>query len=41
MTSSALTRPGERSRAIVKFAEIDWALTVVLCLLAGWGGVML
>ena len=37
MTSSALTRPGERSRAIVKFAEIDWALTVVLCLLAGWG----
>ena len=41
MTSSALTRPGERSRAIVKFAEIDWALTAVLCILAGWGGVML
>ena len=41
MTSSALTRPGERSRAIVKFAEIDWTLTAVLCLLAGCGGLML
>jgi rod shape determining protein RodA len=41
MTSSALTSPGQRGRLIVKFAEIDWTLTFVLCLLAAAGGLML
>ena len=26
MTASALTRPGERDRLIVKLGEIDWML---------------
>jgi rod shape determining protein RodA len=41
MTSSALTRPGERDRLVVKFAQIDWTLCLVLCLIAGAGGLML
>ena len=41
MTVSALTRPGERDRPIVKFAEIDWIFVLVLCLVAGAGGLML
>ena len=41
MTVSALTRPGERDRAIVKFGEIDWFFCLVLCLIAGAGGLML
>lgn len=41
MTASALTRPGERDRLIVKFGQIDWALCILLCLIAGAGGVML
>ena len=41
MTASALTRPGERDRLIVKFGQIDWALCVLLSLIAGAGGVML
>ena len=40
MTVSALTRPGERDRLIVKFGEIDWTFCLVLCLLAGAGGLM-
>ena len=41
MTASALTRPGERDRLSVKFSEIDWRLTAVVCLIAGAGGMML
>jgi rod shape determining protein RodA len=41
MTSSALTRPGERDRLIIKFSQIDWTLTLVLVLIAGAGGLML
>jgi rod shape determining protein RodA len=41
MTVSALTRPGERDRLIVKLAEIDWIFVLVLCLIAGTGSLML
>jgi rod shape determining protein RodA len=41
MTVSALTRPGERDRLIVKFSEIDWVFVLVLCLIAGTGSLML
>jgi rod shape determining protein RodA len=41
MTSSALTRPGERDRLVVKFGQIDWTLVLMLCLLAASGGLML
>ena len=41
MTVSALTRPGERDRPIVKFSEIDWPFVLVLCLIAGAGALML
>jgi rod shape determining protein RodA len=41
MTASALTRPGERERLVVKFGQIDWTLTLLLCLIAAAGGMML
>ena len=41
MTSSALTRPGERDRLVVKIGQIDWTLTLMICLIAGAGGLML
>lgn len=41
MTVSALTRPGERDRLIVKLSEIDWIFVLVLSLIAGAGGLML
>lgn len=41
MTASALTRPGERDRLIVKFAEIDWTFCLVLCLIAGAGALIM
>jgi rod shape determining protein RodA len=41
MTASALTRPGERDRFIVKLGQVDWRLTAVICLLAGAGTLML
>jgi rod shape determining protein RodA len=41
MIASALTRPGERDRWIVKFGDIDWMLCGLLCLVAGAGGLML
>jgi len=41
MTVSALTRPGERDRLIVKIGEIDWIFCLTLCLIAGAGAVML
>ena len=40
MTVSALTRPGERDRLIVKLSEIDWIFCFTLCLIAGAGVVM-
>ena len=33
MTVSALTRPGERDRPIVKLSEVDWVFVLVLCLI--------
>ena len=41
MTVSALTRPGERDRLIVKLSELDWVFVLVLSLIAGAGGLML
>ena len=41
MISSALSRPGERDRWVVKFGDIDWMLCGLLCLIAGAGGLML
>src|SRR5215469_11934734 len=41
MIASALSRPGERDRWIVKFGDIDWMLCGLLCVLAGAGGLML
>lgn len=41
MTVSALTRPGERDRLIVKLANIDWTFALLLSLIAAVGGVML
>jgi rod shape determining protein RodA len=41
MTSSALTRPGERQRLVTKLAEIDWRMAFLLCAVAGVGAMML
>ena len=41
MTVSALTRPGERDRLIVKFSQIDWTFCLALCLIAGAGALMM
>jgi rod shape determining protein RodA len=41
MTASALTRPGQRDRLVVKFGEIDWVFCALLCLIAGVGALML
>lgn len=41
MTVSALTRPGERDRLIVKIGEIDWLFCFVLCMIAGAGSLMM
>ncbi len=41
MTVSALTRPGERDRPVVKLGEIDWVFCLFLSLIAGAGGLML
>jgi rod shape determining protein RodA len=41
MTVSALTRPGERDRLIVKLSEIDWVFVIALSLIAGAGALML
>ncbi|MBR7620482.1 rod shape-determining protein RodA [Phenylobacterium sp. 20VBR1] len=41
MTMSALTRPGERDRLVVKFSEIDWLFSLALCLIAGAGALMM
>lgn len=41
MTMSALRRPGERDRLVVKFTLIDWTFCIALCLLAGVGSLMM
>jgi rod shape determining protein RodA len=41
MTASAITRPGERDRLIVKLAQIEWTFMLVLCLIAATGAAML
>jgi len=41
MTMSALSRPGERDRLVVKFTQIDWTFAIALCLLAGTGSLMM
>ncbi|MDP1875155.1 rod shape-determining protein RodA [Phenylobacterium sp.] len=41
MTMSALRRPGERDRLVVKFTQIDWTFAIALCLLAGTGALMM
>jgi rod shape determining protein RodA len=40
MTVSALTRPGERDRLIVKLSEIDWIFCLALTMVAGAGAMM-
>jgi rod shape determining protein RodA len=39
--SGGITRPGERDRILVKFAEVDWVFCLALSLIAGIGGLML
>ena len=41
MTASALTRPGERDRLVVKIGQIDWLLVALICAIAGIGATML
>ncbi len=41
MTSSALTSPGQRNLLSEKVAEIDWRLSVLLCIIAGLGAMIL
>ena len=41
MTASALTRPGERDRLVVKLGQIDWTFCAALIAIAVAGGVML
>ena len=41
MTVSAVNRPGERDRLIVKLGQIDWTLCLLLTIIAGIGAVML
>ena len=41
MTVSALTRPGERRRLVVKLSEIDWTFCAAITVIAVAGGAML
>lgn len=41
MTVSALSRPGERDRPLIKFLEIDWVFCLLLCLIAGAGSTIM
>jgi rod shape determining protein RodA len=41
MTSSALTRPGQRERLSEKLTEIDWRLALILTVIAGIGAMIL
>jgi rod shape determining protein RodA len=41
MTISAISRPGERDRLIVKLGQMDWTLCLLLTAIAGIGAVLL
>lgn len=41
MTATSLTMAGERSRPLFKFIEIDWVFCLLLCLVAGAGGLIM
>jgi len=41
MTTSAISRPGQRERLSMKLPEIDWRLALALCCIAGVGTMML
>ncbi|HYE44151.1 MAG TPA: rod shape-determining protein RodA [Caulobacter sp.] len=41
MSTSALSRPGERDRPLNKFLEIDWVFCLMLTLIAGAGGLIM
>jgi rod shape determining protein RodA len=41
MTASALTRPGQRDRLVVKLGQIDWMFAGLLCVIACVGALML
>ena len=41
MTASALTRPGQRDRLVVKLGQIDWLFAGFLCAVAFIGALML
>jgi rod shape determining protein RodA len=41
VTISAISRPGERDRLVVKLGQIDWTLCLLLCAITGIGAVML
>jgi rod shape determining protein RodA len=41
LTSSALSRPGQRNRLSEKVVEIDWRLSLLLCVIAGLGAMIL
>ena len=41
MNTSALSRPGERERPLFKFLEIDWVFCLLLCMIAGAGGLIM
>jgi rod shape determining protein RodA len=41
VTVSAISRPGERDRLIVKLSQVDWTLCLLLTIIAGIGAVML
>ena len=41
MTTSAISRPGQRERLSMKLPEIDWRLALALCCIAGVGALML
>jgi rod shape determining protein RodA len=41
VTASAISRPGERDRLIVKLSQVDWTLCLLLTIVAGIGAVML
>ena len=41
MTTSAISRPGQRERLSMKLPEIDWRLAFALCCIAGVGAMRL
>jgi rod shape determining protein RodA len=41
MTVSAISRPGERDRLMVKLSHVDWTFCLILSVIAGVGGMVL